>query len=131
MCSVLLSVSSCEWWLLNQFVALVYLESVLTISRHPNKVSIIIEWRCVRVCVVVSVVGWLCLLRAVSVGCSFMYVLLVPHGVLNDVLQLLCCVSCIGGRRVRGFHPPCLGFQPWENSRLMVVAVQGASDAED
>jgi len=55
-----------------------------------------------------------------------MYVLLVPHGVLNDVLQLLWCVSCIGGRRVRSFRPPCLGFQPWENSRLMVVAVQGA-----
>ena len=51
MCSVLLSVGSCEWWLLNQFVALVYLESVLTISRHPNKVSIIIEWCCVRVCI--------------------------------------------------------------------------------
>ena len=35
-------------------------------------------------------------------------------------------VSGIGGRRVRGFRPPCLGFQPWENSRLVVVAVQGA-----
>ena len=30
------------------------------------------------------------------------------------------------GRRVRGFRPPCHVFQPWENSHLMVVAVQGA-----
>ena len=63
MCRVLLSISSCEWWLLNQFVALVYLESVLTISGHPNRVSIIVGWCCVRVCVVVSVVGWLCCLE--------------------------------------------------------------------
>jgi len=60
---VLLNISSCEWWLLNQFVALVYLESVLTISGHPNRVSIIVGWCCVRVCVVVSVVGWLCCLE--------------------------------------------------------------------
>jgi len=50
MCRVLLNISSCEWWLLNQFVALVYLESVLTISGHPNRVSIIVGWCCVRVC---------------------------------------------------------------------------------
>ena len=48
------------------------------------------------------------------------------HGFLNDVSQLLWCVLCIGGRRVRGFRPPCHVFQPWESSRLVVVAVQGA-----
>src|SRR5712691_12658729 len=38
----------------------------------------------------------------------------------------VCYVLCVWGRRVRGFRPPSSVFQPWENSRLMVVAVQGA-----
>jgi hypothetical protein len=62
----------------------------------------------------------------ISAGCSFYVQYIGPHGVLNDVSKLLWCVLCIGGRRVRGFRPPRLGFQPWENSRLVVVAVQGA-----
>ena len=32
---------------------------------------------------------------------------------------------CTGGRRVRGFCPASV-FQPWEYSRLVVAAVQGA-----
>ena len=47
---------------------------------------------------------------------------------MHDVSQLLWYVLCIGGRRGFCPRPPCLGFQPVtvENSRLVVVAVQGA-----